>query len=450
MKEEVIVFWFRRDLRLNDNAGLYYALQSGIKVLPVFVFDTGILGKLADKRDRRVDFIHQVLHHLNSQLIEYGSSLLVYNGLVEAAFDDILKVFSVKKVVYNRDYEPLALKRDLKIESILREKGIACESYKDQCIFAENDILKKDLKPYTIFTPYMRKWKELALKYPVANYSNFTFNQNFFKLAPQSIPELSELGFQKTDIIYNPPKLNHNLIQLYQHNRDFPALNRTSKISIHLRFGTVSIREIVKAASVLSEAWLNELIWRDFYMMILFHFPHVVNSSFKKEFDFIEWKNNEDEFDKWCKGETGYPMVDAGMRELNATGFMHNRARMITASFLVKHLLIDWRWGEAYFAEKLNDFDLSANNGGWQWAAGTGCDAAPYFRIFNPTEQQKKFDPVFAYIKKWVPEFGTENYPEPIVEHAFARERALKTYKKALLLKSSVKNLDNQFIIYSY
>lgn len=450
MEEKVCIFWFRRDLRLDDNAGLFRALMSGDKVLPVFIFDTEILDAIEEKYDRRVDFIYQAVENLNVQLLEKGSSLHVYNGRPITTFNHLLSKYNITKIVFNRDYEPAAQKRDKEIQDWCSANGIVCESYKDQCIFESEEILKENNTPYTVFTPYSKKWKQNINNKIVSAFPNHFFFNNFAPFKAQSIPALNEIGFQKTDIVFNKPKININLIQQYHFNRDFPAINRTSKLSVHLRFGTISIREAVRIALVHNDVWLNELIWRDFYMMILSKFPHVTQSSFKREYDLIEWRNNEHEFEKWCRGETGFPLVDAGIRELNSTGFMHNRVRMVTASFLVKHLLIDWKWGEAYFAQKLNDYDLSANNGGWQWAAGSGCDAAPYFRIFNPELQQKKFDPVFSYIKKWIPEFGTENYSPPIVDHALARERALQAYKKALVTKPLVNNHKRMVSSYTY
>lgn len=432
MKAEVCVFWFRRDLRLEDNAGLYHALRSGYPVLPVFVFDTHILERLDNKSDRRVDFIHQALEHLNQALIALGSSLFVYNGDPTEVFNSLTDRFSINAVYTNHDYEPSAIERDEKIAALFHSKNISFHTHKDQCIFEKSEVVKDDEKPYTIFTPYSKKWKQKFTGFYAKAYPAKKYFTNFLTCKPNTLPSLPEIGFKKTDIQFSVPKLNTELIKRYKEQRDFPAINGTSRISMHLRFGTISIREMVRVAINTSETWLNELIWRDFYMMILYHFPHVEKSSFKKQYDNITWRCDEEKFAKWCSGETGFPIVDAGMRELNATGFMHNRVRMITASFLVKDLLIDYKWGEAYFAEKLNDFDLSANNGGWQWAAGSGCDAAPYFRIFNPTEQQKKFDPKFEYIKKWIPEFGTDKYPLPIVDHATARLHTLDVYKKGL------------------
>jgi len=432
MKEAVSIFWFRRDLRLEDNAGLYHALKSGYKVLPLFIFDKEILEKLDDKNDRRVDFIHQAVEQLKIQLILLKSDIIVYNGYVTEAFDSILKSYQIKSVYANHDYEPSAIKRDEKIKLLLGKKGVDFHTFKDQCVFEKGEVLKDDGKPYTVFTPYSKKWKQKFTGFYSKPYPTKKYFKHFLSFTSSPMPTLEEMGFKKTEIKLNIPKLNTQLLQKYKEQRDFPAINGTSRISMHLRFGTLSIREMVRLAISNSETWLNELIWRDFYMMILNHFPHVVDSAFKKEYNNIAWRHDESAFLKWCKGETGFPIVDAGMRELNATGFMHNRVRMITASFLVKDLLIDYKWGEAYFAEKLNDFDLSANNGGWQWAAGCGVDAAPYFRIFNPTEQQKRFDPDFAYIKKWVPEFGTDQYPPPMVDHAAARKRTLDVYKKSL------------------
>lgn len=432
MTKEVSVFWFRRDLRLSDNAALFHALKSGTPVLPVFIFDTGILDKLPSKSDRRVHFIHEALKKIDQELRQMGSSLHVFTGKPYEVFKNLVSEFTVSGVYTNHDYEPQAIERDKEIKDFLETKNVLFHSYKDQCIFEKNEVLKDNGKPYTVFTPYSRKWKGKLSEFYYKPYPTDKYYHNFAKTVNGRIPELSEIGFEKTDInsILNFPA--ENLVRHYKENRDLPSKQGTSRLSVHLRFGTISIREVLRKTILLNETFVNELIWRDFYMMILFHFPHVEKNAFKKEYDTIEWRNNEEEFIKWCDGQTGFPIVDAGMRELNKTGFMHNRVRMIVSSFLVKDLLIDWRWGESYFADKLNDFDLSANNGGWQWAAGSGCDAAPYFRVFNPTEQQKKFDPDFSYIKKWVPEFGTNAYQQPIVDHAFARLRALKVYKEAL------------------
>lgn len=426
------IFWFRRDLRLHDNAGLYHALRENEQVLPIFIFDIGILNKLENKYDRRVHFIHQALERMQRELAPYGSSLQVFYGSPEHVFEQLIAE-GLKNVYANHDYEPSAIARDKMIKDLLSKHNVEFRSFKDQCIFEKQEVVKEDDSPYTVFTPYSRQWKKALDPYFYRAYQNKVYFNRFIKSESYRIPSLESMGFKKTSIVLPEKiKLDQQLIGEYGKYRDYPALEGTTHLSIHLRFGTVSIRHLVAKAVNWSEAWLNELIWRDFFMMTLFHFPYVTGHSFKKEYEHIPWRNNEVEFEKWCNGQTGFPLVDAGMRELNATGFMHNRARMITSSFLVKDLLIDWRWGEAYFAQKLDDFDLSANNGNWQWAAGCGCDAAPYFRVFNPAEQQKKFDPDFTYIKKWVPEFGTENYPAPMVDHAEARLRALSVYKKAL------------------
>lgn len=422
------VFWFRRDLRLQDNAGLYHALKENMDVVPIFIFDTIILDKLEDKADRRVEFIHHSLTGIQGQLAELGSSLSVFHGNPV----EIFKSLQPKAVYANHDYEPYSLKRDEEVKNILFQKGIDFKTYKDQVIFEKDEVIKDDGKPYTIFTPYSRKWKTLLNASHLKNYPTEKNFDSLKKIKSIPLPSLQDIGFEATETIFPERLIKLSVVEKYDQQRNFPAVAGTTKLSVHLRFGTVSIRKLVQLAQKKNEAWLNELIWREFYHAILWHFPYVATKAFKPAYDKIEWRNNEKEFYAWCEGNTGYPMVDAGMRELNATGFMHNRVRMIVASFLTKHLLIDWRWGEAYFAHKLLDFDLAANNGGWQWAAGCGCDAAPYFRVFNPTLQTEKFDPKFEYIKKWIPEFGTEKYPPPIVVHKFARDRVLEVYKEAL------------------
>jgi deoxyribodipyrimidine photo-lyase len=357
--------------------------------------------------------------------------LLVLHG-------DPIEIYSIlkpKAVYCNHDYEPYATARDSQIKSTLRERGIEFHSFKDQVIFEKNEILKDDGTPYTIFTPYSKKWKSTLNEFHLKSYPSEKCLENITKLHPLALPPLSDIGFEKTGSTFPDRKINLKIIENYNVTRDYPAINGTSRLSVHLRFGTVSIRKLASIAFQKNETWLNELIWRDFYQMILWHFPQVENEPFKSAYQFVEWRNDESEFESWCEGRTGYPIVDAGMRELNQTGCMHNRVRMIVASFLTKHLLIDWRWGEAYFAKKLLDFDLAANNGGWQWAAGCGCDAAPYFRVFNPSLQTAKFDPEFKYIRKWVPEFDKVNYPKPIVDHEFARKRVLTAYKKALSIR---------------
>lgn len=421
----------RRDLRLHDNRGLYEALKRGRPVLPVFIFDRNILDALENKTDRRVDFIYGALQQLKTELEKNGSSLLSFYDTPQKAFEQICRNHSVAEVITNNDYEPYALERDAAIETFLKQKGIAFSSYKDQVIFEKKEILKGDGSPYTIFTPYSKIWKQHFVKTKGQSFPSEKLLNKLLPVKPLPLPTLKALGFRSGGYTFTPSKTDKKIIKDYHLTRNIPALDATTHLSVHLRFGTVSVRQLALAAASLNEQWLNELIWREFFMMILFNFPQVVTHSFKKKYDAIKWRNNEKEFEQWCKGQTGYPIVDAGMRELNETGFMHNRVRMIVASFLCKHLLIDWRWGEAYFAEKLLDYELSANNGNWQWSAGCGCDAAPYFRVFNPAEQVKKFDPEMKYVKKWVKDLDT-NYPAPMVEHSFARQRALDTYKKAV------------------
>ncbi|MFZ1527531.1 MAG: deoxyribodipyrimidine photo-lyase [Ferruginibacter sp.] len=433
MKQQVNIFWFRRDLRLKDNTGLYHALSAGLPVLPVFIFDTNILEKLDNKADRRLTFIHKALQEMQEQLVSYGSSLQVFTGNPEEVFKKICTQYQVNAVFSNTDYEPYAIERDDSVKAWLSSKKIGFNSFKDQVIFEKNEVLKDDGKPYTVFTPYSRKWRSVFTDADIQPRPSEKLTGNFFATKPAVIPSLKEIGFTETEKNFPARSLNKELLVKYAQQRDFPAINGTSKLGVHLRFGTISIRTLAAYALKHSPVYLNEIIWREFYQMILWHFPQVgKGKSFKPAYDKIKWKNNEAEFEKWCSGQTGYPIVDAGMRELNSTGFMHNRVRMITASFLCKHLLIDWRWGEAYFAEKLLDFDLAANNGGWQWSSGSGCDSAPYFRIFNPYLQTKKFDPDLKYIRKWVPEFESPGYAKPIVDHEFARKRCLEVYAKAL------------------
>jgi deoxyribodipyrimidine photo-lyase len=425
------IFWFRRDLRIHDNQGLCMALKNFDAVYPVFVFDNNILDKLSNRSDRRVSFIHQAVSKLDIQLSEHGSGLHSQFGDPEKIIPELAKKLGAEAVVTCSDYEPYALKRDASVRESCSKMGVDFFSIKDQVVFEKNEVTKDDGTPYTIFTPYMKKWKQKWHQQPPQICSaNF---KNLAKDCISVIVPLEKMNFKATEMPFPKNSISDEILQIYGNRRDFPAMNATSRLSVHLRFGTISIRELAVKASTTSESWWNELIWREFYMMILWHFPHAANRAFKPAYDRIVWRNNELEFQAWCEGRTGYPIVDAGMRELIHTGFMHNRVRMITASFLTKHLLIDWRWGEAFFAKHLLDFDLSANNGGWQWAASSGCDAAPYFRIFNPSEQQKKFDPDMAYIKKWVPEVLSPTYPEPIVDHKMARERVLAVYKKALV-----------------
>jgi len=424
---DTTLFWLRRDLRLSDNAGLYHALREHANVLPVFIFDKIILDRLEDKADRRVAFIRETLSVLKAALEKLGSSLLVVHSDPVSFF----KFVSPKAVYANGDYEPYAKTRDTAVTNLLQSRGIPFHLYKDQVIFEKEEITKNDGKPYTIFTPYSRKWKEKLKPRHYAPFSTLEHSKNLKQTAPLSLPSLTDISFEEIRSGAPTTTIRPGIIEHYHERRDFPAVGGTTRLSVHLRFGTVSIRKLVSLAHGKNETWLNELIWREFYHMILWHFPHV-ERAFKPAYDRIAWRNNPGEFQAWCSGNTGYPIVDAGMRELNETGFMHNRVRMVTASFLTKHLLIDWRWGEAYFAGKLLDFDLAANNGGWQWASGSGCDAAPYFRIFNPYTQTKRFDPDMKYIRKWVPEVASASYPKPIVDHAVARKRALDVYKEAL------------------
>ncbi|MGB3452672.1 MAG: deoxyribodipyrimidine photo-lyase [Moheibacter sp.] len=430
MKTKISIFWFRRDLRLEDNAGLYQALISGYPVFTIFIFDTNILNQLEDKKDRRVDYIHQSLLKINLELKGYHSKLSAFYGNPLDIFKTLSEKYDIQTVYCNRDYEPQAIKRDTEIYNFFKTQNIPFKAFKDQVIFDKNDVLKKDETPYTAYTPYSKKWKEqLKEDYYKSYQTDFA---NFLKQEFKEIHSLEEIGFEKTDMNFQSPKLDTKIIDEYDKYRDYPALQRTTQLGIALRFGTISIRKCVAFALAHNQTWLNELIWREFFMQILYHFPKVVHQSFKAKYDNIQWRNNEQEFELWCEGKTGYPIVDAGMRQLNETGYMHNRVRMIVASFLCKHLLIDWRWGEAYFAQKLNDYDLSANNGNWQWAAGSGCDAAPYFRVFNPALQTEKFDRNLEYIKKRLPEYDTDNYPKPVVEHGFARKRAIEIYGNAV------------------
>ncbi|MFN0015633.1 MAG: cryptochrome/photolyase family protein [Saprospiraceae bacterium] len=444
----IAIFWFRRDLRIDDNAGLYRALRSGLPVLPLFIFDTNILDDLSERRDARVEFIHGALAEVKKRLEALGSTLLIRHGNPTDVWGQILQEHDVAAVFANRDYEPYAEARDEAVRTLLSEKNIPFRASKDHVIFEKNEVLKDDGTPYSIFTPYSRKWharlqtrwtsihNELGhperTPYFLASYPCASYTGNYLKTPPAPFPALADIGFEPAGIAFPPPAVARSLIRTYDKTRDLPGIAGTSRLGVHFRFGTISIREKARHALALNETYLNELIWRDFYSQILAHFPHIVSQPFKPAYARVPWRDAPEEYRLWCAGQTGYPIVDAGMRELNATGFMHNRVRMIVASFFTKHLLLDWRLGEAYFAQKLLDYDLASNNGGWQWAAGCGTDAAPYFRIFNPTEQTKKFDPERRYILRWVPEVDTPQYPKPIVEHTLARHRCLETYKQAL------------------
>lgn len=426
--KKVSIFWFRRDLRIEDNHGLFQALSASEPVLPLFIFDTNILDRLPSKKDGRVEFIHQAITLLNEAI---GGHLCVKHGNPPAIFKDLMTKWDIVRIYTNHDYERYGLDRDASISELAQEKGVEFRTFKDQVIFEKDEVLSGAGTPYTVFTPYSRKWKALLAETSLPNFPS-SESTNYVS-DTFTLPSLADIGFQPSGLLFPQASVADGLIRAYAQDRDFPAKPGTSRLSVHLRFGTLSIRSLVRQAIGKSEVWLNELIWRDFYFNILHHFPHISEKhSFRKEYDRMNWRNNEEEFKAWCEGKTGYPIVDAGMRELNAIGFMHNRVRMIVASFLVKHLLIDWRWGEAYFAEKLLDFDFAANNGGWQWASGSGCDAAPYFRVFNPTLQTQKFDQSLAYIKKWVPELQELSYPAPIVNHELARARVLAAYKEAL------------------
>lgn len=423
-KNEIAIFWFRRDLRLHDNCGLFHALRSGYKVLPIFIFDEEILNELP-KNDARVSFIYETLNAINIALLKIGSAVKIEKGTVLEVWKNLLENYTIKELYVNKDYEPYAIKRDEALKSFLNEKGVAFKSFKDQVIFEEAEIVKNDGLPYTVFTPYKNKWLQQYHNATIQKFPSETLTANFLKAA-FTFPNLVAIGFVKSSI--KVKSINDSCISNYAKTRDIPSVE-TSNLSVHLRFGLISVRKLVDFTIKVDTTFTSELIWREFFMQILYHFPKVINENFKSKYNFIQWRNNEAEFKLWCEGKTGYPIVDAGMRQLNETGYMHNRVRMIVASFLIKHLLIDWRWGEAYFAEKLLDFELSANNGNWQWVAGTGCDAAPYFRVFNPLTQQRKFDPDFKYIEKWHPNY--KETPE-IVEHKFARERYLAVLKKAL------------------
>lgn len=427
-----VIFWFRRDLRIEDNAGLYHALNQSETVIPLFIFDRQILDSLDNREDKRVSLIYLMLQKINAELGNSGSSVLIKYGQVVEVFEDLLSKYQIDAVFCNRDYEPETVRRDKQVEHLLHQRGVTFETFRDQVIFESDDILKDDGMPYTVYTPYSKKWK---LKLQSKDYAGLPSEKLISKCFQErfEMPDLSETGFKLSLKSFPDPVIKSAIIRHYDQTRNFPANSQgTSSLSIHLRFGTISIRKIVAIAIQENEIWLNELIWREFFKSILMHFPDVTKQAFRKQYDAIEWNNNEEDFERWRNGTTGFALVDAGMRELQNTGLMHNRVRMLTASFLTKHLLIDWRWGEAWFAAKLLDYDLSANNGNWQWAAGCGCDAAPYFRVFNPDEQTRKFDPELVYIRKWIPEYGTPGYPEKIIDHSFARQRAITKYREAL------------------
>lgn len=433
MAEKIVLFWYRRDLRVEDNTALFYALKSGQKVQPIFIFDPGILSKLDNIYDARVGFIYDQLNKLNHIFSASGGSLRVEIGDPFLIMQRLFAELHVAAIYTNRDYEPYAKARDEQVASLCKENGIEFLSFKDQVIFEAGEILTDQEQPYKVFTPFKNKWLRHFEQLKLSFYPSEHSLGEVVKGASYPFPSLEKVGFKKSNILIPPMTFDGQIISKYDEQRDYPAINGTSKLGIHLRHGTISVRHAVKVGSDQSATWLNELIWREFYMMILAHFPRVVDHAFKPKYDLIPWRQDEEGFDAWCTGTTGYPIVDAGMRELVETGYMHNRVRMVTSSFLTKHLLIDWRLGEAFFARHLLDFELSSNNGGWQWAAGTGTDAQPYFRVFNPTSQLEKFDRQKAYIKKWIPEYTTDEYAKPIVDHKLARNRAIETYKEALV-----------------
>ncbi|MBL7964524.1 MAG: deoxyribodipyrimidine photo-lyase [Flavobacteriales bacterium] len=430
-KPRISIHWFRRDLRLTDNHGFLRALSDHGDVLPLFLFDTEILGRLEDRYDRRVDFIHRALSGMQAELTKHGGTLLVEHGKPIAIWKRLVERFDITAVTTNHDHEPYAIARDTAVGELLAAHGIPFRSFKDISIFERGEVVKDDGGPYTVYTPYMKKWRSLFSPEMAAPHPSEGLLHRLWRTDALPLPMLEAIGFRTTDLHVPPTTLSEELLRNYEHTRDLPAVNGTSRMSTHLRFGTVSVRELVRRSLGSSPKYLNELIWREFFMQVLWHFPKH-DQAFKPAYDHIPWRNAERDFLAWCEGRTGYPLVDAGMRELNATGLMHNRVRMVVASFLTKHLLLDWRWGEAYFASKLLDFELSSNNGGWQWAAGSGCDAAPYFRVFNPTLQRERFDPELKYVKHWVKEYGTANYSQPLVVHEVARRRAIATYRQAL------------------
>lgn len=425
----MIAMWFRRDLRLEDNRAFSQALEAGSPVLPIFIFDTRILKSLP-RDDARVGFIHQTLKEMDQDLMSQGSRLRVYQGDPVELWPEIIKREKIRAIYCSEDYEPYAIERDGSVRRSIEKAGGEFFAIKDQVIFAKDEVVKDDGHPYKVYTPYSCRW--LSQLTPKDLKSSTTDFSNLAQVKQGGPPELAEIGFSLSSISLPPKSVKKSIFSEYAKKRDQMGVPSTSRLGMHLRFGTISVRKLARTVQPLSETYLKELVWREFFMQILYHFPESATRSFDPRYDKIKWRNDKEDFERWRNGTTGYPVVDAGMRELNQTGFMHNRARMITASFLTKHLLIDWRWGERYFAEKLLDFDLAANVGNWQWAAGSGCDAAPYFRVFNPYLQAKKFDPDGLYVKKWVPEHGTADYPEPIVDHEHARRRALKVYKEGL------------------
>ena len=442
MAQSISICWLRRDLRLHDNAALYYALKSGRPVLVVFVFDRLILDILEDRRDRRVEFIYKEIHKINDELMQMGSALVARYGRPIDVLKQLIDEYDVAEVFTNDDYEVYAKERDFVVKQMLAERGIGFRTSKDQAIFDHDEVVTGSGKPYTVFGAYSRNWMGKLNEFYLKSYPTEKYFSNFHKTSPprdggrpeseRGIPTLEEMNFQPLGENYPVPTVDEDFLRAYEKMRDYPARTGTSELGIHLRFGTISIRDLVRQAQAVSERFVTELAWRDFYFQVLDHFQDFEKHAFRREYEKIPFLNRDEDIERWKAGQTGYPFVDAGMRQLNQTGWMHNRARLITASFCVKHLLIDWRIGEAYFGAKLRDYDLAANVGNWQWVAGSGNDAAPYFRVFSPDTQMKKFDPKLEYVRKWVPEYGTPDYVEPMIDHAFARQRVVETYKKAL------------------
>ena len=430
MKKEISIFWFRRDLRIDDNNGLYNALKENDTVLPIFIYDKNILNKL-NTNDHRIEYINHSISKMNDTLSKKNKSISCFYGNPKEVFLNLIKQFDIRKVYTNRDYSPYSIKRDLITKQLLEDNKIQFCDFKDHVLFEKNEIVKDDGTPYKVYTPFSKKWINKMQEQGIPYYKSEDLIENLIN--EQSNFKTDSIGFIKSEISFIKSNISDEIINNYESKRNFPSSNGTSKIGVELRFGTISTRKLIKKAfNSINNTFLKELIWREFFQQILYHFPRTINESFKLKYERIEWLNNENDFKKWCNGQTGYPLVDAGMRELNQTGFMHNRVRMVVGSFLCKHLLIDWRWGEAYFREKLFDYETASNVGNWQWVAGCGVDAAPYFRIFNPHEQLKKFDKYFEYVKKWVPELESNHYTEEIVNHKEARQRCLITYKKAL------------------
>jgi deoxyribodipyrimidine photo-lyase len=430
-ENEIVIFWFRRDLRLEDNAGLWHALTSGHKVLPVFIYDSNILGKL-EPDDIRMSFLRDILEGIYNALRKAGSSLLTISGTPAEVFKNLNDSYAVKGLYFNHDYDPYAIERDNSVKDYFKNLGIPFFSFKDQVIFERDEVIKSDGKPYTVFTPYSKKWHTLFDSSLVRPFPSETLLKNLVKIPDNTYFSPEKIRFKCPPVKVKSPVLDPSHISAYDRSRDIPSLDGGSYLGPHLRFGTISIRDVFRRTESVNSVFTNELIWREFFMQILWHFPHVTENSFRRRYDRIRWLNNEEHFVRWCDGNTGFPLVDAGMRELNQTGYMHNRVRMVAANFLTRHLLTDWRWGEAWFASRLLDFELSSNNGNWQWAAGTGCDAVPYFRVFNPATQVARFDPGHKYIKKWIPEFGTPDYPPPVVDHKAAREQAISFYRNGI------------------